>query len=102
MRTLPAYYAGPLRRALTRMSKLKDRENCSNVTQYILGMPATLAQTLIPDNAENCLSFSVNNYIKRLKSQAKAEYERLCNEILQRQVFHVIYYSLYNYCLFIY
>lgn len=69
MRTLPAYYAGPLRRALTRM-----------------GMPLALAQTLIPENAENCLSFSVNNYIKRLKSQAKAEYERLCNDILQRQV----------------
>lgn len=59
------------------------------ITIFIVGMPVPLAQTLIPENAENCLSFSVNNYIKRLKTQAKAEYERLCNEILQRQVFHV-------------
>lgn len=68
MRTLPAYYAGPLRRALTRM-----------------GTPLALAQTLIPENAENCLSYSVLNYLKRLKNQAKVEYDRLCNEIIQRQ-----------------
>ncbi|KAF5302248.1 hypothetical protein FQA39_LY10287 [Lamprigera yunnana] len=68
MRTLPAYYAGPLRRAITRM-----------------GAPVALAQTLIPETAENCLSYSVLAYIKRLKNQAKTEYDRLCVEIMQRQ-----------------
>lgn len=50
-----------------------------------LGTPLALAQTLIPDNAENCLSYTVTNYLKRLKSQAKIEYDRLCNDIIQRQ-----------------
>ncbi|KAG5882104.1 hypothetical protein JTB14_016867 [Gonioctena quinquepunctata] len=68
MRTLPAYYAGPLRRALTRM-----------------GTPVALAQTLIPENAENGLSYSVSNYLKRLKNQAKVEYDKMCSEIIQRQ-----------------
>ncbi|XP_050299133.1 integrator complex subunit 6 isoform X2 [Anthonomus grandis grandis] len=67
-RTLPAYYAGPLRRALTRM-----------------GTPVALAQTLIPENSENCLSFSVQNYLKRVKLQAKNEHDKLCGEIIQRQ-----------------
>ncbi|CAG9761952.1 unnamed protein product [Ceutorhynchus assimilis] len=67
-RTLPAYYAGPLRRALTRM-----------------GTPVALAQTLIPENAENCLSYSVQNYLKRVKNQAKVEHDKLCGEIIQRQ-----------------
>lgn len=49
------------------------------------GTPLALAQTLIPENAENCLSYSVLNYLKRLKNQAKVEYDRLCNEIIQRQ-----------------
>ncbi|CAH1103951.1 unnamed protein product [Psylliodes chrysocephalus] len=67
-RTLPAYYAGPLRRALTRM-----------------GTPVALAQTLIPENSENGLSYTVSNYLKRLKNQAKVEYDKMCNEIIQRQ-----------------
>ncbi|KAJ8927895.1 hypothetical protein NQ314_019600 [Rhamnusium bicolor] len=67
-RTLPAYYAGPLRRALTRM-----------------GTPVALAQTLIPENSENGLSYSVSNYLKRLKNQAKVEYDKMCSEIIQRQ-----------------
>lgn len=67
MRTLPAYYQGPLRRALTRM-----------------GTPLALAQTLIPDTPETSLSYSVSSYLKRLKNQAKVEYDRICNEILQR------------------
>ncbi|XP_066252251.1 integrator complex subunit 6-B [Euwallacea similis] len=67
-RTLPAYYAGPLRRALTRM-----------------GTPVALAQTLIPENTENCLSYSVQNYLKRVKNQAKLEHDKLCAEIIQRQ-----------------
>lgn len=44
-----------------------------------------LSQTLIPESAENCLSYSVLSYLKRLKNQAKSEYDRLCSEILQRQ-----------------
>ncbi|KAJ8977261.1 hypothetical protein NQ317_003962 [Molorchus minor] len=67
-RTLPSYYAGPLRRALTRM-----------------GTPVALAQTLIPENSENGLSYSVSNYLKRLKNQAKVEYDKMCSEIIQRQ-----------------
>ncbi|XP_014272900.1 integrator complex subunit 6 isoform X1 [Halyomorpha halys] len=69
LRTMPSYYAGPLRRALTRM-----------------GATGSVAQNLIPDNMENSLSFSVLNYLKRLKNQAKLEYERLCNEVSNKQL----------------
>lgn len=44
-----------------------------------------LATSLIPENAENCLSYSVLNYLKKLKNQAKVEYDKLCNDIIQRQ-----------------
>ena len=54
----------PLRRALTRM-----------------GAPGSLAQSLIPDTLDNSLSYSVLNYLKRLKNQAKIEFDRLCNEV---------------------
>nr|XP_031847785.1 integrator complex subunit 6 isoform X2 [Nomia melanderi] len=69
MRTMPTYYAASLRRALTRM-----------------GAPTPLAQTLIPDNMDNSLSYSVLNYLKRLKNQAKIEFDRLCNEVLSKQL----------------
>lgn len=69
MRTMPTYYAASLRRALTRM-----------------GAPTPLAQTLIPDNMDNSLSYSVLNYLKRLKNQAKIEFDRLCNEVISKQV----------------
>lgn len=52
---------------------------------YILGTPSGLAQTLIPETSENSLSYSVSNYLKRLKSQAKVEYDKMCSEIIQRQ-----------------
>ncbi|KAF5308887.1 hypothetical protein FQR65_LT00587 [Abscondita terminalis] len=78
MRTLPAYYAAPLRRAITRM-----------------GAPVALAQTLIPETAENCLSYSVLTYLKRLKNQAKSEYDRLCGEIIQRQTSNALK-NIYN------
>jgi len=55
---MPAYYAGPLRRGLTRMGA------------------GNLATTLIPETLDNCLSYSVLNYLKRLKNQAKVEYEK--------------------------
>lgn len=53
---MPLYYATPLRRALQRMS----------------------APNLVPDTMQdNCLSFNVINYLKRLKNQAKVEFEKL-------------------------
>ena len=58
-----------MRRALTRM-----------------GAPAPLAQSLIPDVMDNSLSYSVLNYLKRLKNQAKIEFDRLCNEVISKQV----------------
>lgn len=51
-----------------------------------MGAPAALAQTLIPDNMDNTLSYSVLNYLKRLKNQAKMEFDRLCNEVISKQV----------------
>ncbi|XP_066603070.1 integrator complex subunit 6 isoform X2 [Prorops nasuta] len=68
IRTMPTYYAVSLRRALTRM-----------------GAPAPLAQTLVPDNMDNSLSYSVLNYLKRLKNQAKLEFDRLCYEVSSKQ-----------------
>jgi len=59
LRTMPTYYAGPLRRALSRMGA------------------GNLASTLIPEAMDNSLSYSVLNYLKRLKNQAKLEYDRI-------------------------
>ena len=50
-----------------------------------MGAPAALAQTLIPDNMDNTLSYSVLNYLKRLKNSAKMEFDRLCNEVISKQ-----------------
>lgn len=50
-----------------------------------MGAPAALAQTLIPDNMDNTLSYSVLNYLKRLKNTAKMEFDRLCNEVISKQ-----------------
>ncbi|XP_046654830.1 integrator complex subunit 6-like isoform X2 [Daphnia pulicaria] len=63
LRTMPPYYAAPLRRALTRM-----------------GAP-NLASTLIPESLDNNLSYSIVNYLKRLKHQAKVEFDRVCSEV---------------------
>jgi len=59
LRTMPTYYAQPLRRALSRMGA------------------GNLASTLIPEAMDNSLSYSVLNYLKRLKNQAKLEYDRI-------------------------
>ena len=60
LRTMPPYYASPLRRALTRMGV------------------GTLAVNLIPEAIDSSiLSYSVQNYLKRLKNQAKTEYDRI-------------------------
>ena len=61
LRTMPAYYAGPLRRVLTRMGA------------------GNLANSLIPETMDNCLSYSVLNYLKRLKNQAKLDYDKMLN-----------------------
>ncbi|KAI5749299.1 hypothetical protein M8J76_006248 [Diaphorina citri] len=66
--TMPSYYAAPLRRALIRM-----------------GMPAAISQSLIPDSMENSLSYSVLSYLKRMKIQAKDEFDRLCNDVSTKQ-----------------
>lgn len=51
-----------------------------------MGASAPLAQTLIPDNMDNSLSYSVLNYLKKLKNQAKMEFDRLCSEVISKQV----------------
>ena len=51
------FLLGPLRRALTRMG-------AGNLT-------------LISEAMDNSLSYSVLNYLKRLKTQAKMEYDRI-------------------------
>ena len=50
-----------------------------------MGVPNQLAQTLIPEQTENSLSYTIVNYLKRIKSQAKVEFDRLCNEVQTRQ-----------------
>ncbi|XP_076323535.1 integrator complex subunit 6 isoform X2 [Tachypleus tridentatus] len=55
LKDMPLYYAAPLKRALQRMG----------------------APSLVPENMENCLSYSILNYLKRLKNQAKSEYEKI-------------------------
>ncbi|XP_026493645.1 integrator complex subunit 6 [Vanessa tameamea] len=64
---MPSYYVTPLRRALTKM-----------------GASTPLVQSLIPDTQDNSLSFSVLNYLKRLKNQAKIEFEKLCADVINK------------------
>lgn len=64
---MPSYYVAPLRRALTKM-----------------GASPQLLQSLIPDSQDNSLSFSVLNYLKRLKNQAKVEFEKLCTDVINK------------------
>jgi integrator complex subunit 6 len=40
-----------------------------------------LASTLIPESLDNYLSYSIVNYLKRLKHQAKVEFDRVCSEV---------------------
>jgi len=60
IKTVPPYYATPLKRALQRM-----------------GAPPSL----VPDSMENYLSYSVLNQLKRLKNQAKAEFDKLVSSV---------------------
>ncbi|KAK6619739.1 hypothetical protein RUM43_012499 [Polyplax serrata] len=68
LKMMPSYYVGPLRRALTKM-----------------GAPASLTQTLIPETTESSISYSVMQYLKKLKIQAKNDFERLCDEVGNKQ-----------------
>jgi integrator complex subunit 6 len=61
LKTMPVYYAQPLRRAL-----------------------GPRLANLVPDQLENCLSYSVVSYLKKLKNQAKMEYERLVMSVGQK------------------
>lgn len=42
------------------------------------------APNLIPDGMENCLSYSVVTYLKKLKQQSKVEAERMAATISKR------------------
>lgn len=55
LKTMPPYYALPLKRALQRMS----------------------APNLVPDSMENFLSYHVINYLNKIKKLAKNEFEKL-------------------------
>ncbi|XP_030837605.1 integrator complex subunit 6-A-like isoform X1 [Strongylocentrotus purpuratus] len=59
---VPRYYAGPLKVALRRMG----------------------APNLIPDGLENCLSYSVVTYLKKLKQHSKVEGEKLSSLVASR------------------
>lgn len=65
LRTMPPYYATPLKRALTRMGA---------------------AGNLVPDNIEsNCLSYAVASKLKSHKNEAKAQFERLIQAMVHQQ-----------------
>uniref|UniRef100_A0A0B7AHQ3 Integrator complex subunit 6-like beta-barrel domain-containing protein n=1 Tax=Arion vulgaris TaxID=1028688 RepID=A0A0B7AHQ3_9EUPU len=55
LKTMPGYYAPNLRRALARMG----------------------APNIVSDSMDNCLSYSVITYLKKLKNQARMEMDRL-------------------------
>ncbi|ELU15043.1 hypothetical protein CAPTEDRAFT_170208 [Capitella teleta] len=57
LKTMPVYYSTPLKKALGRMS------------------------ALVPDQMDNCLSYSVVSYLKKLKNQAKLEYDKLVGSV---------------------
>uniref|UniRef100_A0A6G1SD24 Integrator complex subunit 6-A n=1 Tax=Aceria tosichella TaxID=561515 RepID=A0A6G1SD24_9ACAR len=65
LRTMPPYYANPLKRALTRMGA---------------------AGSLVPESIEaSCLSYAVATKLKNYKNEAKAQFERLIQAIQHQQ-----------------
>jgi len=65
LRTMPPYYATPLKRALTRMGA---------------------TGSLVPDSIDgNCLSYAVASKLKSHKNEAKAQFERLIVAMQQLQ-----------------
>ena len=89
LRTMPAYYATPLRRVLLYcllsnrvavffVNKRSYVINCkiTKITLFLLRRRAltrmgagNLASSLVPETLDNCLSYTVLNYLKRLKNQ---------------------------------
>lgn len=61
LKTMPVYYATTLRRVLSR----------------------TVVATYIPDHLDNCMSYNAVSYLRKLKNQAKTEYERLVASVGQ-------------------
>lgn len=67
-----------------------------------MGVPSTVVTSLVPDTADNAsLSYSVLSYLKRLKTQAKTEYDRYLWGIkvtklfiVYTNVFYIIGYAL--------
>lgn len=63
LRSMPPYYAAPLKRALTRMGAIGN---------------------LVPDNLEaTCYSYSVHGKLKQYKNEAKMQFEKLVASIAQ-------------------
>lgn len=54
-----------------------------------MGAPNPLIQSLLPDSQDIPLSYTVLNYLKKLKNQAKIEFEKLCNEVCNKTVTNV-------------
>ena len=65
LNSVPPYYALPLKKALGRLSMLPNSIN------------------LIPDQMENCFSYSVVSHLKKVKNQAKSSFEQLVASIGQ-------------------
>lgn len=59
-----------------------------------MGVPSTVVTSLVPDTADNAsLSYSVLSYLKRLKTQAKTEYDRYC--ITEKLFFNLIILTIF-------
>jgi hypothetical protein len=56
LKSIPVYYYAPLRRVLSKKG----------------------LQHLIPESLENCLSPAIQSYLKKIKSQAKAQFDQVC------------------------
>lgn len=56
LKSIPVYYYAPLRRVLSKKG----------------------LQHLIPESLENCLSPAIQSYLKKVKSQAKAQFDQVC------------------------
>ncbi|XP_074658084.1 integrator complex subunit 6-like [Tubulanus polymorphus] len=62
LKSMPSYYAKTLKLALEKQG----------------------ARNLVPDNLENNLSYSLISYLKKLKNQAKVEYDRIVSSVGQK------------------
>lgn len=62
-----------------------------------MGATGGVAQNLVPDNLDNSLSYSVLNYLKRLKNQAKIEFEKYVFLEILRLIHFIICIILFIY-----